>query len=61
MEFRGRSPLVENGKTLPEHDWLIATARSDGDLHYIVFVAPEKDFSFLKTTFRTMLNSFKPQ
>ena len=61
MEFRGRSPLVGNGNTLPEHDWLIATASSDGDLHYIVFVAPEKDFSFLKTTFRTMLNSFKPQ
>jgi hypothetical protein len=61
MELRGRSPLVENGNTLPEHEWLIATPTSDGDLHYIVFVAPERDFPALRPTFIAMLNSFKPQ
>ena len=27
LELRGRSPLVENGATLPERDWLVTTAR----------------------------------
>ncbi len=61
MELRGRSPLVENGTTLPEREWLIATPSSDGDLHYIIFVAPERDFAALQPTFKAMLNSFKPQ
>ena len=61
MELRGRSPLVENGTTLPEHEWLIAMPSSDGDLHYIIFVAPERDFSALRPIFEAMLNSFRPQ
>ena len=61
MELRGRSPLVENGTTLPEHEWLIAMPSSDGDLHYIIFVAPERDFHALRPTFEAMLNSFRPQ
>lgn len=61
MELRGRSPLVENGMTLPEHEWLIAMPSRDGDLHYIIFVAPERDFRALQPTFEVMLNSFRPQ
>ena len=61
MELRGRSPLVENGTTLPEHEWLITMPSSDGDLHYIIFVAPERDFPRLQPTFMAMLNSFRPQ
>ena len=61
MELRGRSPLVENGMTLPEREWLIAMPSRDGDLHYIIFVAPERDFRALQPTFEAMLNSFRPQ
>jgi len=31
LELRGRSPLVENGTTLPERDWLVTIASPDGD------------------------------
>ena len=61
MELRGRSPLVENGMTLPEHEWLVAMPSSDGDLHFIIFVAPERDFSTLQPMFQSMIKSFRPQ
>jgi hypothetical protein len=59
MELRGRSPLVENGTTLPEHDWLITIRRPDGDLNYMVFVSPERDFARLRPVFTTMMNTFR--
>lgn len=61
LELRGRSPLVQNGATLPEREWLIAMPSSDGDLHYIIFVAPERDFLGLRPIFVSMINSFRPQ
>ena len=61
MELRGRSPLVENGNTIPERDWLITVAAPDGDMHYIVFVSPERDFARLRPMFVMMVNSFHPQ
>lgn len=61
MELRGRSPLVENGASLAEHEWLITMPTSDGDLHYLIFVAPDRDFAALKPMFQAMANSFRPQ
>jgi hypothetical protein len=52
---------VEKGTTLPECDWLVALPTHDGDLRYIVFVAPERDFLSLQPTFTAMLNSFQSQ
>jgi hypothetical protein len=60
LELRGRSPLVENGTTLPERDWLVTIASQDGDLHYIVFVSPERDFAQLRPLFVSMMNTFRP-
>jgi hypothetical protein len=60
LELRGRSPLVQNGNTLPERDWLVTVASQDGDLHYIVFVSPEQDFTQLRPVFESMMNSFRP-
>jgi hypothetical protein len=60
LELRGRSPLVENGTTLSERDWLVTLASQDGDLHYIVFVSPERDFAQLRPLFVSMMNTFKP-
>ncbi len=61
VDLRGRSPLVQSGTALAERDWLVTFARPDGDLSYIVFVAPERDFNVMKPTFVAMLRSFQPQ
>jgi hypothetical protein len=58
VELRGRSPVVAGGANLPERDWLATVWRPDGDLDYIVFVAPERDFAVLKPVFTEMLSSF---
>lgn len=61
VELRGRSSLMEGGANLPERDWLVTVARPDGDLHYIVFVSPERDFAKLKPVFQSMLDGFRVQ
>lgn len=60
LQLRGRSPLVQNGTTLAETDWLVTVASRDGDLHYIVFVSPERDFTQLRPLFVSMMNTFQP-
>ncbi len=60
LELRGRSPLVENGSTLPERDWLVTVASQDGDLLYIVFVSPERDFAQLRPMFLSMMKTLRP-
>lgn len=61
-ELRGRSPVAGgDGAPAAEHDWLVTVARPDGDLNYLIFVAPEADFATLKPTFRGMAASFQAQ
>jgi hypothetical protein len=55
----GTSPLQQNGKPLPERDWLVTMPRPDGSLMYLVFVAPERDFNQLHPTYQKMLDSFQ--
>ena len=50
-----------NGTALKERDWLVTVARPDGDLNYMVFVSPERDFAMLKPLFSSMVMSFKAQ
>jgi Zn-dependent protease with chaperone function len=59
VELTGTSPLQQNGKALPERDWLVLVPRSDGSFVYTVFVAPEKDFSKLRPTYERMLKSLQ--
>ncbi len=61
VNLRGPSPVVDGATPLMERDWLVAVARPDGDLSYIVFVAPERDFVAMKPAFDAMLASFEPQ
>ncbi|CAN5723800.1 hypothetical protein BH10ACI4_BH10ACI4_35120 [soil metagenome] len=61
VELRGRSGVVEGGAQLVERDWLVAVARPDGDLNYIVFVAPEPDFEAMRPVFTAMMQSFKAE
>ena len=57
VELAGYSPLKQNGKPLPERDWLVALPRAQGGLLYMVFVSPERDFSQLHPTYQKMLDS----
>jgi hypothetical protein len=55
----GDSPVQQDGKALPERDWLVTVPRSQGGLLYLVFVAPEKDFTQLRPTYQRMLASLQ--
>ena len=59
--LRGSSPVAEGGAQLAERDWLVTVARPDGDVSYLVFVAPEREFGKMKPLFDTMLASFRAQ
>ena len=59
QEMIGTSPIKQGNQALQERDWLVATQRADGSVLYLVFIAPEKDFSKLRPTFEQMLRSFK--
>jgi Zn-dependent protease with chaperone function len=59
IELRGRSPLSNGGATVAERDLLVAVARPDGAVSYMVFVAPEPDYDTLKPLFTSMLQSFR--
>lgn len=55
----GTSPLQRNGESLSERDWLVTVPLSGGGLVYLVFVAPEQDFSQLRSTYEKMLDSLQ--
>jgi len=57
--LQGNSPLQQNGKPLPERDWLVTLPRPDGNLMYLVFVSPERDFNQLHPTYQKMLDSLQ--
>lgn len=59
LELAGNSPLQENGQPLPERDWLVAIPRPQGDLLYLVFVSPERNFDQLRPTYQKMLESLQ--
>jgi hypothetical protein len=55
----GTSPLQQNGKAIPERDWLVTVPRPDGNLMFLVFVSPERDFNQLYATYQKMLDSLQ--
>jgi hypothetical protein len=58
VNFKGASPVAQNGQPEAEHDWLVALPQgSGGMLLYVVFVSPEIDFPHLRPTFENMLRS----
>jgi hypothetical protein len=58
VELTGKSPLLRNGNAERERDWLVAISCPDGALRYLIFVAPEPDFTALRPTFEKMLRTF---
>ncbi len=61
VELTGPSPLQSNGQALRERDWLVALPNNRGELLYLVFISPEKDFGHLRPAFENMLKSFRPK
>lgn len=61
LELMGNSPLLLNGKALPEHDWLVALPRAKNSLLYLVLVAPERDYNALHPTYQKILDSIHIQ
>jgi Zn-dependent protease with chaperone function len=57
VDLTGESPIEQDGNAAPEHDWLVALPRPDGGILYVVFIAPERDFSALRPTYESMLRS----
>jgi Zn-dependent protease with chaperone function len=57
VDLAGPSPIEQDGKPVPEHDWLVVLPRSEGGMLYTVFIAPERDFSELRPTYENMLRS----
>jgi Zn-dependent protease with chaperone function len=42
-----------------ERDWIVSVGRPNGDLQYIVFVAPASEFEKMRPAYRRMLESFR--
>ncbi|HLJ90335.1 MAG TPA: M48 family metallopeptidase [Candidatus Angelobacter sp.] len=59
LYLSGSSPIQENGRALPERDWVVVLPRAQGGVTYLVFIAPERDFSQLEPTYRKMLESLR--
>jgi hypothetical protein len=64
VDLQGHSPLQQDGVPLGgvplyERDRIVTFARSDGNLTYMVCVAPERDFTAMKPTFDAMVRSFR--
>ena len=56
----GTSPIKDSqGSATRERDWLVAFPQRDGSLLYVVFIAPDRDFSQLRPTFEQMLRSLR--
>ena len=61
VNLSGASPIQQNGQVLRERDWLVTVARPQGGLLYLVFIAPDRDFSQLRSTYERMVNSLQVQ
>lgn len=57
--LQGNSPIAQNGRALPERDWLITLRRPEGGMLHLVFIAPEPDFPRLLPTYQRMLESLQ--
>jgi beta-barrel assembly-enhancing protease len=57
--FTSNSPIQNNGQPVPERDWLVTIPAPNGGLVYLIFIAPESEFSKLQSTYRHMLDTLR--
>ena len=54
------SPFPDaNGQPQKERDWLVTVIRNDGSVIFMIFIAPEADFSRFQPSFESMVKSIK--
>jgi Zn-dependent protease with chaperone function len=64
---QGRSVLLEStspflsatGQQQKENDWLVTVPQRDGSVIFMIFLAPQTEFSSLEPTYRAMLRSIQ--
>jgi beta-barrel assembly-enhancing protease len=61
VDLTGASPLQQGGEALRERDWLVTVPRREGGLLYLVFIAPNRDFPELRSTYERMLDTLQVQ
>jgi beta-barrel assembly-enhancing protease len=59
LSVGGRAARSVECTSAAERDWIVSVGRPNGDLQYIVFVAPASDFEKLRPAYRRMLDSFR--
>jgi hypothetical protein len=60
VDLSGVSPIqIQKGQQVEEHDWLVALPRSDGSALFMVYTAPQQDFTKLRPMFEGMLRSLQ--
>ncbi len=55
----GRAARSVECTSAAERDWIVCVGRPNGDLQYIVFVAPVSEFEKMRPAYRRMLESFR--
>jgi hypothetical protein len=56
--LRSHSPFPDGeGQLLIERDWLVTVPRNDGSMIFMIFVAPETDFTRLQPAYEAMVKS----
>ncbi|HEU5453668.1 MAG TPA: M48 family metalloprotease [Terriglobales bacterium] len=58
VELSSQSPIQRSGRAIPERDWLVAIGAPNGEVFYMIFVAPQQDFGKLQNTYSHMLKTF---
>jgi hypothetical protein len=59
IELTNVSPIRTQQGQVRERDWLVALPARSGQLIFLIFIAPEQDFSALRPSFEQMLRSFR--
>jgi len=59
IEFSNVSPIQAQQRKVRERDWLVALPTRNGQMVFLIFIAPEQDFSALRPAFEQMLRSFR--
>ena len=60
VDLIATSPVQDaNGHAQRERDWLVTVPGRNGNLTYLVFIAPDVDFNTLRPTFERMLRSLR--
>jgi Zn-dependent protease with chaperone function len=60
IDLQSPSPLTtSDGQTVAERDKLVCVQRQDGSVLWLLFIAPERDFNALSSTYQQMLQSLR--